>query len=111
MDCVFCKIAKKEIPSAVVHETEKLLVIKDINPQAPTHLLLIPKAHYATLLDCGDEKVLSEMLQTAKDVSKKTGVDKKGFRLIVNTGKESGQVVLHLHMHLLAGRALSGEMG
>ncbi|MBI5599900.1 MAG: histidine triad nucleotide-binding protein [Deltaproteobacteria bacterium] len=111
MDCIFCRIAGKEIPSKVVHETENVLVIKDIDPQAPVHLLLIPKAHYPTLLDCDDTRLFGEIIEAAKDAAKKSGVDKSGFRLTVNTNEEGGQTVFHLHMHLLGGRALAGKMG
>lgn len=111
MDCVFCKIAAKEIPSKVVLETDTLVVIEDINPQAPTHLLLIPRDHYTTILDCNDRELLSDFLTVAVEASKKAGVDERGFRLVVNTNEEGGQVVRHLHMHLLAGRPLSGKMG
>lgn len=111
MDCIFCRIASKEIKSTVVHETDSLIVIKDINPQAPTHLLVIPRKHYSTILDCSDRDLLAEMLMAARDVAKKAGVDERGFRLVINTNEEGGQTVFHLHMHLMAGRSLMGRMG
>jgi histidine triad (HIT) family protein len=111
MDCIFCKIAKKEIPSTVVHETDNIVVIEDINPQAPTHLLLIPRAHYPTLLECDESGLLAEFFTASREAAKKAGVDETGFRLVVNTNEEGGQTVFHLHMHLLAGRPLSGRMG
>lgn len=111
MECVFCKIASGEMDSTVVHETERLIVIEDINPQAPTHLLIIPKTHYSTILECGDMDLLGEMVKTASDVSRRLGIDKSGFRTVINTNEEGGQTVYHLHMHLLAGRPLSGRMG
>lgn len=111
MDCIFCKIAEKKIPAGIVDETERLIIVKDINPQAPTHLLIMPKAHYATLLDCKDRDLLGEMLETAANVAEKLGVGKSGFRTIINTNRAGGQTVFHLHMHLLAGRALTGAMG
>ncbi|MBI5588552.1 MAG: histidine triad nucleotide-binding protein [Deltaproteobacteria bacterium] len=111
MSCVFCKIASKEMKSTVVHETDGLIVIKDINPQAPTHLLVLPKKHYSTILECDDRDLLAEMLLAAKEVAKKAGVDEKGFRLVINTNDEGGQTVFHLHMHLMAGRSLAGRMG
>ncbi len=111
MDCIFCKIVSREIPSKIVHETERLIVIEDINPQAPTHLLLIPKTHYLTILDCDDREVLAELLDTARKIARDVGVAKKGFRLVVNTNEEGGQEILHLHMHLLGGKVLSGRMG
>lgn len=111
MSCVFCKIASKEMKSTVVHETDGLIVIKDINPQAPTHLLVLPKKHYSTILECDDRDLLAEMLMAAKEAAKKAGVDEKGFRLVINTNDEGGQTVFHLHMHLMAGRSLAGRMG
>lgn len=111
MSCIFCKIAAKEVKSAVVRETERFIVIKDINPQAPTHLLIMPKEHFSSLVECNDASLLGGMLETAKAVAKDLGVDGRGFRLIINTNEEGGQTVFHLHMHLLAGRALAGKMG
>lgn len=111
MDCIFCKIASKKMKATVVHETERLLAIKDISPQAPTHILIIPKTHYSTLLDCDDRDLLGEMLEVAAKVAKEAGVDQKGFRVSVNTNPEGGQTVFHLHMHLLAGRPLTGRLG
>ncbi len=111
MSCIFCKIAAKEVKSSVVKETERFLVIKDINPQAPTHLLIMPKAHFSSLVECNDASLLGGMLEAAKSVAKELGVDERGFRLIINTNEEGGQTVFHLHMHLLAGRALTGKMG
>ncbi len=111
MDCVFCKIVTKKMPSTIVNETERAVVVKDINPQAPTHLLVIPRTHYSTLMDCDDGALLSEMLEAAKATAKKLGIDKDGFRIVINTNEGGGQTVFHLHMHLLGGRALAGRMG
>ncbi|MBI5344929.1 MAG: histidine triad nucleotide-binding protein [Deltaproteobacteria bacterium] len=111
MDCIFCKIAAKEIPSKTVLETENLVVIKDVNPQAPVHLLVLPKGHYPTLNDCGDKGLLGEMLRTAVEAAKKSGVHESGFRAVINTNDEGGQTVFHLHMHILGGRPLTGRMG
>lgn len=111
MSCVFCKIASKEMKSTVVHETDNLIVIKDINPQSPTHLLILPRKHYSTILECDDRDLLADMLMAAKEAAKKAGVDEKGFRLVINTNEEGGQTVFHLHMHLMAGRSLIGRMG
>lgn len=110
-ECIFCKIASKGINADIVHETDKLVVIRDIDPQAPTHLLILPKKHYATLLDCDDSSLLGEMLSTAALVAKKLDFSGAGFRTVVNTNEEGGQSVFHLHMHVLAGRPLSGRMG
>ncbi|HBG47227.1 MAG TPA: histidine triad nucleotide-binding protein [Deltaproteobacteria bacterium] len=110
-DCIFCRIAKKEIKSTIVLESEDLIVIKDVNPQSPTHLLIMPKAHYPTLLDCDDRELLGKMIETAKKAARELGVDKRGFRIVINTNEEGGQTVFHLHMHLMAGKPLAGRMG
>ncbi|HHL40653.1 MAG TPA: histidine triad nucleotide-binding protein [Deltaproteobacteria bacterium] len=111
MDCIFCKIAAKEMSSTIIDETDDMIVVQDINPQAPTHVLVIPKTHYSTLLDCEDRSLLGEMLKTASRVARDLGIDERGFRVVVNTNDEGGQTVRHLHMHVLAGRPLSGNMG
>ncbi|MBI5049198.1 MAG: histidine triad nucleotide-binding protein [Deltaproteobacteria bacterium] len=111
MDCIFCKITTKDIPSAIVLEDDKFIAIKDINPQAPVHILIIPKKHFSTLLECKDKGLLGDMLSMANQVAEKLDVNKKGFRITINTNREGGQTVFHLHMHLLAGRPLSGVMG
>jgi histidine triad (HIT) family protein len=110
-ECIFCKIAEKKIKAEILAETGKVMVIKDINPQAPTHLLIIPKAHYPTLMDCGDKELLGELLQTAQDMARKLGLENRGFRTVINTNEEGGQTVFHLHMHFMAGRPLLGRMG
>ncbi len=111
MDCIFCKIIDGEIPSTKLYEDEGFVVIKDINPQAPVHLLIIPKRHYSTLVDCNDSEILGGLVDVAKRVATEEGLSDRGFRLVVNTNEEGGQTVFHLHMHLLAGRSLSGRMG
>ncbi len=111
MDCIFCKIIAGDIPSNRVFESERLIVIEDINAQAPTHLLVIPKKHYRTILDCNDDLFMTEAMAAARELSKKYGVDEKGFRLVINTNEEGGQTVFHLHIHLIGGRQLTGQMG
>ncbi len=111
MDCIFCKIIEGEIASTRLYEDESFVVIKDINPQAPVHLLVVPKRHYSTLVDCNDSEILGGLMDVAKKVATEEGLSDRGFRLVVNTNEEGGQTVFHLHMHLLAGRSLSGKMG
>ncbi|MBI5562364.1 MAG: histidine triad nucleotide-binding protein [Deltaproteobacteria bacterium] len=111
MDCIFCKMAARAIKVDPVVETDRVMVVKDINPQAPVHLLVIPKTHYASILECKDMGVLGEMMEAAVTSAKKLGVADPGFRLSINTNDEGGQTVFHLHMHLLAGRPLSGRLG
>ena len=108
-DCVFCKIIKGEIPSEKVYEDDEVLAFKDINPAAPIHILIIPKKHIATLMDVKTEDtvLMAKILQAAQNIAKQLGIEEKGFRLIANCGPDSGQEVMHIHFHLLAGR----EMG
>ncbi|MCK5236402.1 MAG: histidine triad nucleotide-binding protein [Deltaproteobacteria bacterium] len=110
MDCIFCKMAKGEIPTEKVYETDSVFAIKDINPQAPTHLLLIPKTHYKTLMEIEDKEVLGEVLASVKEIAKKLGFAESGFRTVINTGKGGGQIVFHLHVHILSGKEMSEEM-
>ncbi len=111
MECIFCQIITEDIPSEKVHETDSLIVIKDISPQAPTHLLVIPKEHLPTLNDCKDRELLGELLETAKIMAKATGIEESGYRTLINTNADGGQVVHHLHVHILGGRSLSSAMG
>lgn len=111
MDCLFCKIAKGLVPSEKVMETSDIIVIKDVNPQAPLHLLAIPKKHYATLNDVDDPELLSALLLTIKEAARDAGVSESGYRTVINTNSEGGQVVFHLHVHLLGGTPLGPKMG
>ncbi len=111
MDCIFCKIIEGDIPSTRVYASERLIVIEDINAQAPTHLLVIPKKHYRTILDCDDDLFMTEAMAAVKELSEKYGVNEKGFRLVINTNEDGGQTVFHLHMHIIGGRQLTGQMG
>ena len=108
-DCTFCKIIKGEIPSEKVYEDEDILAFKDINPAAPIHILVIPKKHIATLMEVSkeDSNIMSKILETIQKIAKQLGIEENGFRLIANCGPDSGQEVMHIHFHLLAGR----EMG
>jgi len=103
-DCLFCKIVNKEIESEFLYENENIVVIKDINPQAPVHLLIIPKKHIRSINDITDDdrNILAEMLMTAKEMAKQQGVDKSGYNLLFNVEKGGGQVIFHLHLHILA---------
>jgi histidine triad (HIT) family protein len=109
-NCIFCKIGRKEIPSDVVLETEDTIVFKDVNPKAPTHLLVVPKSHVesvATLSD-KDAEMAGKLVVTAREVAEREGVTPGGFRLVFNVGKDSGSEVDHLHLHILGGRPLGG---
>ncbi|MCC7053650.1 MAG: histidine triad nucleotide-binding protein [Gemmatimonadaceae bacterium] len=110
-DCLFCRIARKEIPAQVVAETDDCLAFRDINPQAPTHVLVIPKQHFDSLSSPGAPIVLALMAALAVEVARNLGVAEPGYRVVVNTGNDGGQSVHHLHAHLLAGRQLSWPPG
>jgi len=108
-DCLFCKIIAGEIPADKVYEDDQVLVFKDINPKANVHLLMVPKLHVAGLDDLAPEHdaVIAHMMRTLPKLAKEQGLD-DGFRTIINTGKGGGQIVFHLHMHLLGGKSLPG---
>ena len=111
-NCLFCKIIKGEIPSNKVYEDEEILAFKDINPAAPIHILVIPKKHISSLADMedGDEKIISKIYKVINEIAEKQGVKEKGYRVIVNCGKDGGQEVGHLHFHLLAGKQLGEKI-
>ena len=108
MECLFCKIAKREIPSEIIYEDEKILAFKDIEPKAPTHLLIIPKKHIPSVdhLGKGDRELIGELFLVAQRLAKESKIDKTGYRLIFNVGKDAGQTIDHLHLHLLGGKKL-----
>lgn len=108
-NCIFCKIANKEIPSNFVYEDEYTVAFNDLNPQAPTHVLVIPKKHYASLNGVDDEKIMGALLNAVKEAAKKLGIT--DYRTVINTGKGAGQEVFHVHLHLLAGRPFSWPPG
>ncbi|MEA3492799.1 MAG: histidine triad nucleotide-binding protein [Candidatus Margulisiibacteriota bacterium] len=111
MDCIFCKIVRKEIPAEIVFEDNKVLAFKDINPQAPHHILFIPKEHVTSVADLENIIVISDLFAAMKQVAQTIGIDKSGYRIVVNHGKEAGQAVPHLHFHLLGGRPLKWPPG
>lgn len=112
-DCLFCKIINREIPADIVYEDEKVLVSKDINPVAPVHLLVIPKKHIPTLADMDEDDILllGHVQLTAARLAKEKGFAEEGFRLVNNCGHAAGQLVMHIHYHLLAGRTLNWPPG
>ena len=108
-DCIFCKIINREISASIVFEDERMIAFNDINPQSPIHVLLIPREHFASLEEIPDEKkdVLSHLLLKARQIAQEKGIAKKGYRIVLNTEKDSGQEVFHIHFHLLGGRVCS----
>ncbi len=112
MSCIFCKIIKGEIPSEKIYEDEKVICFKDINPMAPIHVLVVPKKHIADLLDAAaDKEILSDINNAIVNVADILGIKDKGFRTVINTGKDSGQAVEHLHFHILAGKVFGESFG
>ncbi len=111
MSCLFCSIAEGSIPSAKVYEDEKVYAFKDIAPQAPVHVLIIPKKHIesAQAVTEEDNELLCSMFAAARHIARELGVDKTGYRLITNVGADAGQTVPHLHLHLLGGKALKWD--
>ncbi len=105
-DCIFCKIANHEIPSTVVFEDEKVLAFRDLEPQAPSHVLVIPKEHHANICDGVDAQTLGAMAHAVSEVVKSEGIEESGYRVITNAGPDAGQTVMHFHMHVMGGKKL-----
>lgn len=113
MDCVFCDIASGKVEVKILHRDDRIIAIHDINPQAPLHILLLPIEHLKSIRDINSSNasLLTHMTLTATKLAKEAGIFEKGYRVVINCGKEGGQTVYHLHMHLLGGRQLSGNLG
>lgn len=109
-DCIFCLLANHAIPTQIVAEDEQFTAFKDANPQAPVHILVVPKKHYASIDDDVPADVMGGLLQMAVRVAKEQGIDKTGFRLIMNTGEDAGQTVKHLHCHVIGGMKMAEGM-
>lgn len=107
-DCIFCKIINKEVPATIVYEDEDVIAFKDIHPVTPLHILVIPKKHISSLVDLKeeDEAVIGKIYTVINKIAKQEGILDKGFRVIVNCGEDGGQVVKHIHFHLLGGKKL-----
>jgi len=113
MDCIFCQVVAGKVPSEIIYQDEAVIAFRDINPQAPTHLVIIPKRHIPSLaqLTEAESSLVGHMVSTANQLAKGEGIAESGYRLVINCGKEGGQLVPHLHLHLLGGRKLSDELG
>lgn len=109
--CIFCRIGRGEIPAQMVMNNKDVAAFKDLNPQAPVHILIIPKKHVASLDDANDSDLLGRMMSLAAAIARQEGIAKSGYRTVINTGKAGGQSVAHLHIHLLGGRAMSWPPG
>ncbi len=112
-DCIFCKIVKREIPAEIIHEDEYVLAFRDINPQAPVHVQIIPKKHIETLMDISpeDKDILSAIFMAAIKIAGNEGVNSSGFRMVQNCNADAGQEVFHIHFHLLGGRKMTWPPG
>lgn len=113
MSCLFCKIINREIPAAIVYEDDAVLAFNDINPQASTHVLIVPKQHIATLNDLrpDHDAIVGTLVRSAAAVAKERGIDASGYRTVFNTNRDAGQTVFHIHLHLLGGRSLGWPPG
>lgn len=113
MDCIFCKIAKKEVPAKIVFEDQDVIAFHDLDPKAPHHVLIIPHKHIATLNDASDadEKLLGHLFLTAKQIANKLGIAQEGYRTLLNCNRAGGQAVYHIHLHLLGGRTMHWPPG
>ena len=112
-DCLFCKIVAREIPAEIVYETDRTLAFRDVNPQAPTHVLVVPREHHrdAAALAAADQGLADAVLETAHAVARQEGIADSGYRLVFNTGPEAGQTVFHVHGHVIGGRGLKWPPG
>jgi len=113
MDCIFCQIVAGKVPSDIVYQDEEVVAFRDINPVAPTHLLIIPKRHIPSLAHLSETElpIIGHMVKVANQLAREGGVAESGYRLVINCGEQGGQLVPHLHMHLLGGRRLPGGLG
>jgi histidine triad (HIT) family protein len=112
-ECVFCRIAAGEISSDIVYQDDNFLAFRDINPQAPKHIVIIPKSHIPSLahLTKQHQALIGDLILTAQELAEREGIAESGYRLVINCGPQGGQVVPHLHLHLLGGRKLGGQLG
>ena len=113
MDCLFCKIIQGDIPSSKIYEDEFVYAFRDIDPKAPTHVLIVPKKHISSVndLETGDAVLLGKVYEAVKHIAVSEGIDKTGYRVVVNTLSDGGQTVAHVHFHLLGGRSLTWPPG
>jgi histidine triad (HIT) family protein len=112
-ECIFCRIVAGEVPSDIVYQDEDFLAFRDILPKAPIHVLIIPKTHIASVAELteGQQKLAGRLIIIAKHLAEKEGIAKKGYRLVINCGSEGGQLVPHLHLHIIGGRKLDARLG
>ena len=112
-DCLFCRFVAREIPTSIVYEDDRVFAFNDINPQGPTHVLLIPKRHIASLNDLtpADDDVIGDLVRRAAAIAAERGISAGGYRVLFNTNRDAGQTVFHIHLHLIGGRSLTWPPG
>jgi histidine triad (HIT) family protein len=112
-ECIFCDIIEGRMPGDIIYEDDEIVAFKDINPQAPVHVLVVPRKHYPTLLDLRDEdaNLIGRLILVASELARRFNIDRRGFRVVFNCNRESGQSIYHLHLHLLGGRIMTWPPG
>jgi histidine triad (HIT) family protein len=112
-DCLFCRIIRRDIPASIVYEDERVLAFNDINPQAPTHVLIVPKRHIESLnsMSPDEDAIVGEIVRRAATIARERGIAESGYRTVFNTNSHAGQTVFHIHLHLLGGRAMTWPPG
>jgi len=112
-DCLFCKIVEGEIPCDKIFENDQVIAFRDLNPQAPTHILVIPRKHISTVneLTADDKNIVGEMVLAAQAVAKQEGIEESGYRLVMNCNEGAGQTVFHIHLHIMGGRRMNWPPG
>lgn len=110
-DCLFCKIVRREIPANLLYEGEDCVAFRDIDPKAPVHVLVIPRAHVPSLNEASDPSLVGRLSLVAAEIARQEGIAETGYRTVVNTNRDAGQAVFHLHLHLLGGRSLAWPPG
>jgi histidine triad (HIT) family protein len=112
-NCLFCKIVERKIPAKLVHSDETSIAFEDINPQAPTHILVVPKKHIKDIqsMNTEDRELIGHLFLVARNIAETRGLDKGGYRLVINNGRDAGQAVFHIHLHLLSGRTFTWPPG
>jgi histidine triad (HIT) family protein len=113
MECIFCKIADEKVPAKIIYKDDQAIAFEDINPQAPVHVLVIPRKHISTVLEIKDtdRDLIGHLFDVANNIAGQRGIDQKGFRLVLNCNEDAGQTVYHIHIHLLGGRIMKWPPG